>query len=332
MLTPLFAILCLIPPDPNNSSPRRDHGPGTAGGGLSTVSGETLRPGSVSVALRLDYTQFERLSNADINRKTLKVDDDHVHFDAVRWSLLETFELAFGAAEDFQVAYSFGYYKANDVREGHLHGDGSYGFHDFGDVSGMTDHWLTAKGRLLKGPEGSFAVFGGVKFPFGDEDEIDETSRSTSSNNRPLEPALQPGSGTFDAMLGLAYSRFLSETLTLDASVAYTRRTKEDDFKIGDLVLLGTAVAYRFTENVLTFPQPSAFLEVNVRHLSENREGSHEVNNSGGTVLFLSPGFRYGLSERASLTIAVQVPIVQDLNDVQQETDFKVSSGIVLSF
>jgi hypothetical protein len=90
-------------------------------------------------------------------------------------------------------------------------------------------------------------------------------------------------------------------------------------------------VAHRFTENVLTFPQPSLFLEANLRHLSRNREDGDTVLNSGGTVLFLSPGVRYGFSDRASLTIALQVPVVQDLNDEQQETDFKVSTGLVFS-
>jgi len=37
---------------------RADHGPGTSGGGASTQSGETLKPGKFSVELRTDYTEF----------------------------------------------------------------------------------------------------------------------------------------------------------------------------------------------------------------------------------------------------------------------------------
>lgn len=306
----------------------RDHGPGTSGGGLTTVSGETLRPGAVSLSVRMDYTQFERLSSSDIQERTLKVSGDHAHFDAVRWSLLETFEVAFGAGEGLQLAWSFGYYRGDDLREGHIHADGSYGFHELGDVSGMTDPWFTAKGRLLKGPEGSLAVFGGVKFPFGEDDEVGQDG----SGNAPLEASLQPGSGTFDAQLGAAYSRWLAENLTLDASVSYTLRTREDQFKIGDLVLLGAALAWRFTETVRDFPQPSLFLEAHVRHLFRNEEDGERIRNSGGTVLFLGPGFRLGFSERVSWTIALQVPVVQALHDEQQETLFKVSTGVTLTF
>lgn len=312
----------------NPAPVRRDHGPGTSGGGIATQSGETLRPGAFALSVRLDYTQFERLSSADIQEKTFKVDDEHAHFDAVRWSLLETVELSYGAAEGFQVSYAFGYYKANDVREGHLHSDGSYGFHELGDVSGMTDHRISAKLRLFSGPEGHFSLFSGIKLPFGDDDEVGEDG----TRNEPLEPSLQPGSGAFDAMLGVAYSRWLNENVTLDTSLQYTRRTEEDDFKIGDLALFGAALAYRFTENVQTFPQLSVFLETNVRFLFRNREGAHEVENSGGTVLFVSPGIRVGLSERATLTLSPQFPVLQDLNDEQQETLFKVSMGLTFTF
>jgi hypothetical protein len=332
MLSPLVVCLLLgVAGGDSLAHPapaRRDHGPGTSGGGIATQSGETLKPGAFALTLRLDYTQFERLSSADIQEKTFKVDDDHAHFDAVRWSLLETVELSYGAAEGFQVSYSFGYYRANDLREGHLHADGSYGFHEFGDVSGMTDHWLSAKLRLLSGPEGHFSIFSGIKLPFGDDDEVGEDG----TRNEPLEPSLQPGSGAFDAILGVAYSRWLSENVTLDTSLQYTRRTEEDDFKIGDLLLFGAAVAYRFTENVQTFPQVSVFLETNVRFLFRNREGAHEVENSGGTVLFVSPGIRVGLSDRAALTVSPQMPVVQDLNDEQQETLFKVAMALTFAF
>lgn len=306
----------------------RDHGPGTSGGGLTTVSGETLRPGSVSLSVRIDYTQFERLSSADIQERTLEVSGDHAHFDAVRWTLLETFEVAFGAAEGLQLAWSFGYYRGNDLREGHIHGDGSYGFHELGDVSGMTDHWFTAKGRLLKGPGGSLAVFGGVKLPFGEDDEVGEDG----SRNAALEASLQPGSGAFDAQLGVAYSRWLAENLTLDASFSYTLRGEDDHFKIGDLVLLGVAFGWRFTETVRDFPQPSLFLEAHVRHLFRNEEDGERIRNSGGTVLFLGPGFRLGFSERVSWTIAVQIPAVQVLHDEQQETLFKATMGLTFTF
>src|SRR5687767_10784673 len=132
MLSILLLCLCL-PPDPPEPM-KRDHGPGTAGGGLTTQSGEVLKRNAVSVSLRIDYTNYQKLSETEIRDKTNEMlGGDHVHFDAVRSSMLETFEISVGATDDLQFGFSFGYYRATDIREGHLHGDGSYGFHDFGD-------------------------------------------------------------------------------------------------------------------------------------------------------------------------------------------------------
>ncbi len=305
-----------------------DHGPGTSGGGLSTQSGETLLPGKLTLSWRQDYTQYERLSSDDIQKRTYKVHGDHAHFDALRWSLLETIEFGYGLSEDLQFGYSLGYYKGNDLREGHLHADGSYGYHEYGDVSGMTDHWLTLKKRVLKGENGHLAVLGGVKFPFGDDDEIGEDG----TRNAPLEASMQPGSGTFDLMLGAAYSRYLGTQVSFDTSLSYTYRTKEDDYKIGDLILYGAALAYRFSENVRDVPSISAFLEMNVRHLLRNREDGETVHNSGGTTLFLAPGARVAFTESTSFSLAVQIPVVQHLHDEQQETLFKVMAAFTLTF
>lgn len=303
-----------------------DHGPGTSGGGLSTTSGETLKIGSVRVAYRIDYTQFERMSNQDIRDAALEVDGDHAHFDAVRWTMLQTLEISFGATEDLELGASFGSYRANDLREGHVHGDGTLGFHEYGDVTGTTDPWVTAKWRVSRGPSGHWAVFAGVKLPFGDDTERGE------GETDPLEPSLQPGSGTFDIRLGLACSRWITESLTLDASAAYTYRTEEDDYQIGDLVLVAAALAWRLTEDMQTFPAASLFLEVAVRHLLRNEEDGEEVENSGGTTLFVGPGLRVSFSARVAWDLALQVPVVQDLHDEQQESLFKFSTGLSFLF
>src|SRR5262245_29772991 len=88
-----------------------DHGPGTTGGSVSTLSGETLPEGQVSLGLRWDYTHFESLNSADIERRTAQVDDEEGHFDALRWSLLQTFEVSYGVLEDLTLSASLGYYR-----------------------------------------------------------------------------------------------------------------------------------------------------------------------------------------------------------------------------
>jgi hypothetical protein len=304
----------------------RDHGPGTSGGGVSTTSGETLKSGAVRAAYRIDYTQFERLSNQDIRDQALEVGGSHAHFDALRWTMLQTLEISFGATDDLELGLTMGNYRGNDLREGHVHGNGTPGFHEWGDVTGATDPWISAKWRFSRGPEGHWAVFGGVKLPFGDDTERGE------GEDAPLEPALQPGSGTFDVRLGLAYSRWITERVTLDMSAGYTHRTEEDAFKIGDLALVAAALAYRFAEDMRTFPATSVFLEAAVRQLLRNEEDGENVRNSGGTTLFVGTGLRISFSARVAWDVAVQIPVLQHLHDEQQESLFKVSTGLSFLF
>ena len=51
-----------------------DHGRGTSGGGVLTQSGETLKPGAFSIEFREDYTEFQRLSQAEVEATTPRTD------------------------------------------------------------------------------------------------------------------------------------------------------------------------------------------------------------------------------------------------------------------
>jgi len=89
-----------------------DHGPGTSGGGASTQSGETMKPGKFSVELRTDYTEFEHLSSAQIAAKAVKAGD----FDLLDRSFVSTIGLSYGVVENFQVGLTLGYYTAINAR------------------------------------------------------------------------------------------------------------------------------------------------------------------------------------------------------------------------
>jgi hypothetical protein len=133
-------------------------------------------------------------------------------------------------------------------------------------------------------------------------------------------------------MLGLAYSRFLTSQITVDTSAQYTFRTEANGFRLGDRIDAGVAVAYRFTADIQTFPQASAFAEANIRYLFKSEEADVSEPNTGGTVLFLTPGFRVGFTRNISFTVSAPLPVLQELNGEQLKTGFKVNGGLTLSF
>lgn len=298
-----------------------DHGPGTSGGGSSTQSAETLKSGKFSLEIREDYTEFQRLSAAEITAKAFSAGE----IDVLSRSFIETVSLSYGVAENFQAGLGLGFYHA--VRPSSTEFDAGTATFDTTtfNPNGLTDLWLTGKHRFYRGPLGQFAVFGGVKFPTG-------RHAVTDSNGARLEPSATAGSGSFDGMMGLAFSRFLTSRLTLDVSAQYTLRTEHDGFKLGDRVDGGVAFAYRFTEDIQKFPQVSAFAEANVRHLFKSEAAGVRDSNTGGTVLFLTPGVRFAFNQQLSLTVGAPLPVMQHLNGEQLKTDFKVNSALNLSF
>ncbi len=300
---------------------RADHGPGTSGGGSSTQSAETLKPGRFSLELREDYTEFRHLSQAEINAKAFNAGE----IDVLDRSFIETISVAYGIAENFQASLAIGYYHA--VRASSTEYDAGTATFDTAtfNPNGLTDLWLSGKYRFYRGPLGSFAVFGGVKFPTGRHEVTD-------SNGARLEPSATAGSGSFDGMMGLAFSRFLTSRLTLDVSAQYTLRTEHDGFKLGDRIDAGVAFAYRFTEDIQKFPQVSAFAEANVRHLFKSEDAGMRDSNTGGTVLFLTPGVRVSFTKQLSFTLGAPLPVVQHLNGEQLKTSFKVNGALTLSF
>lgn len=304
-----------------------DHGPTSSGGAL-TKSGRTLDEGHFELSLGFDFTNFEDLDDADIERRALKLDDDHAHFEALDWSAVQMFELTYGISDSFQIGASIGIYRGNDFREGsvhHDHHDPEVEIDDVGDIQGLTDLWFTGKWQALTGPLGQLAPYAGIKIPTGRDDLVGHGGHA-------LEPSVQPGTGAFDFLFGTGYTFPVNARLDLHASGQYIWRMESSQFKVGDRIDGGIAAVFRLIEDAMSFPQVNLIGEVNVRHIFEEEEDGDEIENSGGTVLFLSPGVQLAFNNRVSLAVVPQFPVVQDLNEEQQETSFKVFTALSILF
>ena len=297
---------------PPSAAPLYNHGPGTSGGGSTTTSAETLRKGKFSFELRSEWTEFESVSIAEAEQSAL----EHGHFDALGRSWVNQLTLSYGLSDDLELGLQLGYYDGDDFLDAHVHG--GIPETDTGDPSGVMDSWLTAKWRVVRGASGHVALIGGVKFPTGKDDE-------TLDGGHELDPSSQPGSGSVDYQAGVAYSRYLSPRVTLDTSALYTLRTEHDDFEVGDRADVGLALAYRLTEDVQAPNNWSVFGELNGNWLDEDEEDGTANENSGGEVLYLSLGIRDRITEHFALSLAPALPVLQDVNGDQVETDWRVA-------
>lgn len=313
--------LSAAPPgvDPTPPAPARwNHGPGTSGSGSTTLSGETLRSGRWTLELRSEWTEFEHVGTAEAEAKAIA----NGEFDALESSWVNQFALSYGLTDDVQLGLQCGHYSGSNFLDAEQ--DGLGGAESArADPRGLTDTWVTVKWRVLRGASGHMALVSGVKLPTGKDDEI-------LSNGEELEPSSQPGSGSVDYQAGLAYSRFLTPRVTFDASGLYTIRTAHEGFEVGDRADLGLALAYRLTEDVQAPNNCSVFGELNGTWLGEDVERGASNENSGGQTLYLSLGLRDRINAHTALSLAPAVPILQDVNGEQVETDWRI--GLALSF
>ena len=139
------------------------------------------------------------------------------------------------------------------------------------------------------------------------------------------------GTGAWDFPIGLAYSRFLTPRVTIDASVLYTFRTQHDYFKVGDRIDSGVALAYRLTERIKDFPQVSVFAELNDVHLFKDADHGTHDSNSGSNTLYLTPGGRIRFNKNWALTVAPSLPIYEHVNGDQGKVEFKMAVSLSFS-
>jgi hypothetical protein len=138
-------------------------------------------------------------------------------------------------------------------------------------------------------------------------------SNDLQQNGVRAEEHLQPGTGSYDFQVGGALSR-LTSTMTLHASLYYRINGKNDfEYAYGDALLYNAGLQKKISGYLF------GTMQLNGRHAQRDMEESLEIPNTGGTVLYVAPGFRLGLTPHVSLAANLQIPVYQNLYGVQSE-------------
>jgi hypothetical protein len=78
-------------------------------------------------------------------------------------------------------------------------------------------------------------------------------------------------------------------------------------------------------------PALDLVLELNGEWHDHQRIGGVSDPNSGGNVIYLSPGVRVSVDKWSGF-LSIGVPVVNDMNGVQAEPDWRVLTGVAVSF
>ncbi len=181
-------------------------------------------------------------------------------------------------------------------------------------TSGLGDVVVSVKHRFYRRvgrwADRQAAVEVGLKLPTGATDHPVDPVLGAALRSR-----LQPGSGSTDGFVDLAYQQGRRRWV-FAGDVGYRFNSEGDgDYRQGDEAQLNLSAQYILFPRVYTRPGKEVFavLEGSFVDASEDRLGGTVLADTGRTALFLAPGLQYVATERLFLDLSVQFPVWEEV-------------------
>ena len=174
----------------------------------------------------------------------------------------------------------------------------------------------------------NFGVLFGLKLPTGSYTKTG--SLTDGSGPAVIDRGLQPGSGTTDAIIGAYYvDAFNHDWGYFTQAIVQKPLDTSDGYKPGDSLNLNLGLRYQGFDDIT--PQ----LQVNARFVEHDHGQSADgayATGTGGTLVYLSPGATYRVNKQVKVYGYVQLPIYQDVNDLQLAPRWTASLGFNYAF
>lgn len=320
--------------------------PGTAsaGGGINTLTASTLPEKEFVAGIQYDYAELDTLSDETLEEgveDAFLEGDTEAHLHSMQSISTVSLTGAYGVTDDFTISLRLPFVARQGLREAHTHeetpGVPHGEIHQLGDASGIGDLSVLAQYRFLNDAASGLelAGFAGFEAPTGKDDEL-------SDDGELLDSEFQPGSNSWDLILGLAASKRLNGW-SLHASGLYTiAGDNDDDVNLGDRFNYGVAASFRlFGEEAHDHAPGTAahnddasidgIMELNGEWHDRQKEGSETEKDSGGHVLYISPGIRLS-DANFSAFASVGIPVSSSMNGIQDDPDIRATAGVAWRF
>lgn len=303
-----------------------------ASGPIGTIAATPLPARTFAAGLRTEVIENDAFSDRELAAFAARGLEDVHSIDRL---LSTSLGLAYGLTDDLTVSARIPWLLRKNAREGHFHADiGEGEAESHGDVSGIGDAVFLANWRFYGSGALDVAVQLGFKAPTGETAEADAGER--------FDTELQPGTGSWDALAGAAVSRTAGRW-SLHANVLYQATTEGmQDTEIGDALFYNAAVVYALSlarAHQHAHDAPAAhrharwdlMLELNGERRWQNDAGGTADPNSGGDIVYLSPGVRLTWGGAGGF-LSAGYPVIDDTDGVQTDVSFRLVAGIGFAF
>jgi len=176
----------------------------------------------------------------------------------------------------------------------------------------------------------TLSAFVGGEFPTG-------THVEKNNDGDAAEAGIQPGSNSYDLILGLSSRQEFSVpmlrggygTLPLFSSViGQLNGPGTDDYRLGDTLQVNLGTSYPLMKQVGLLGQINFLL----KDLDDQGRTGEEIRKTGGEFLYFSPGIEFRPTQNWRMFALVQLPVYRRVNSIQLVSDYNVMFGASCRF
>lgn len=190
-------------------------------------------------------------------------------------------------------------------------------------ASGLGDARIMGRYQAF-GAASGFSFQLGLKLPTG---RFDQNFATGPAAGTPLDRGLQLGTGTTDLLAGVSY---FARPAPMIGGFAQVVLDQPLAYRAGFIpsASAGANVGIRYLNTTWLTPQA----QLNLRCDGRERGANSDFDNSGGTMVYLSPGLTAEVGDKSSAFAFVQIPLYQRLNGLQLEPRWLLSLGLRRKF
>lgn len=310
-------------------------GEGISGVGIAgpiiTVPAYTLPKKSGYFDIRSEYINFDSFSNNEL----INLDKRGEHIHSTGHLFVPSLGLGYGITDNLTVGLRVPYifrYQLNNVHDGLVTKNGN--------SIGIGDITFFGQYRFLKNEKHKFqsAILTGLKIPSG-------VQRTKTNSGSIFEQDSQPGSGSWDPLVGIAVSKRVGK-FSIDANGLYKfTNMGARGSNLGDSVSYNLSASHRLIDSGelslnkkhLDFFSSKASLDV-ILELNGNWSQKpitvfgFKDENHAGNVIYISPGFRLTQNNKWIWTLSTGLPIIDNLNGRQRAPGIRLITGLTRAF
>lgn len=300
---------------------------GSAGCPIDTFTVDPSEKGYV----RVDYTyEYINQDQPMIGRNNAAVGELRGHHDEVfTVNQIQKISLDAGLTDRLNIQAILPFIHREHQHIHHHHGSDIINTWNF---NGMGDLTLLGRFALIQGSENKsrWSVIAGGILPTGRDQALD-------GDGNEAEAGILPGKGTYSLIMGGSVSKnFKATTLNgmgarlpvFFSSTYQWNNQGRDAYRIGNTWLANLGMVYPI------LPKIGIMTQINTQISRKDHKGntSEEVEKTGGSYVYFSPGIELSLAENFWANVLVQIPVYQRVNRIQLTSESNFLMGISYRF